>query len=216
MTKGLTGESYSGPLFAFAGIDGAGKSTLVNNVANELRIMGHEVHVSKAYTQEHKNALKSFIETADDVEIMFMFQALQRRQRNDAIARLALGNIVLADRWSESYEAFHSQNGVLSENDTLRHSIDELAFEGLSPLNTFYIQTKADVAMRRSHNRGADFFDAKAIDYHKRQAFFYDRYAADDPSWVVLDGHSEPGKLTGQVLEIIKHSLPVPQISSEQ
>ena len=191
-------------LYAFAGIDGAGKTTLINGLSSELRIKGHEVFVSKAYTQEHKDAFQSFLETADDVEIMFMFQAFQRRQRNEALAKLAIGNIVLADRWSESYEAYHSQNGKLSRDDELRRVIDHLAYEDLTPSKTFYLRTKASIAMRRTHERGADFFDAKAISYHQKQAHFYDERAERDESWVTLDGHQSPEELVQQVLEIIE------------
>lgn len=209
-------KSTDNPLFAFAGIDGAGKTTLINGLSSELRIKGYNVFISKAYTQEHKDAFHSFVSTADDVEMMFMFQAFQRRQRNDALAKLALGSIVLADRWNESYEAFHSQNGALSEDENLRAQIDYLAFEALVPHKTIYLRTKPTVAMRRTHERGADFFDAKAVSYHQEQASFYDKCSEEDPNWITLDGHLPQSELVAQTLEIIEDTTPVIGIAKQQ
>jgi len=204
------------PLFAFAGIDGAGKTTLINGLSSELRIKGYGVDISKAYTQDHKDAFEHFLVDADDTEIMFMFQAFQRRQRNKALASLALGNIVLADRWNEPFEAFHSQNGQLAGLPELRHQIDTLTHSGLLPYKTFYLRLQASVAMRRTHSRGADFFDAKALSYHRSQAHFYDRKAEEDENWITLDGEQDADELVAQTLEIIEQSEPVATQKQQQ
>ncbi len=193
--------------YAFAGIDGSGKTTLINNLSGELRRQGRDVFVSKAYTPEYKDAFSRFIETADDLEIMFMFQAFQRRQRNNILAKLALGSIVLADRWNETFEAYHSQNGELSNKPSLRAEIDSLTVEGLKPIRTFYLHIDPSVAMRRTHSRGVDFFDAKAIDYHRQQANYYDVRAGEDNSWTTIDAHKTPIEIMSCVLDIIKADL---------
>jgi dTMP kinase len=193
------------PLFGFAGIDGAGKTTLLNGLADHLRENGHDVFVSKAYHDAYKQAFGQFIESADDTEIMFMFQAFQRRQRNDALAHLALGEIVLADRWDEAYDAHHSQNGTLAQMPDLRRGINYLAFEGLKPLVTFYLQVKPSVANMRVDSRGLnDFFDEKAAEHHKAQAKYYDERAEIDENWVKLDGHLPPEELLDLAIPVVE------------
>lgn len=198
-------------LFGFAGIDGAGKTTLLNGLADHLQDNGNHVFISKAYHKGYKQAFGEFIESADDTEIMFMFQAFQRRQRNDALAHLALGEIVLADRWDESYEAHHSQNGLLSQLPDLRSGINLITFEGLKPHLTFYIQTKPSVASMRIDNRGlGDFMDAKAANHHKAQAKYYDERADMDESWVRLDGHQSPQEILDQAVSLVEAThLPI-------
>jgi thymidylate kinase len=192
-------------LFGFAGIDGAGKTTLLNGLLNHLESNGNRVFVSKAYHGGYKQAFSEFIESADDTEIMFMFQAFQRRQRNDALAHLALGEIVLADRWDESYEAHHSQNGLLAQLPDLRSGINHITFEGLKPHTTFYVQTKPSVANMRVGSRGLnDFFDVKAADHHKAQAKYYDERADMDESWVTLDGHQSPEEILSQAIALVE------------
>lgn len=199
--------NYTERFYAFAGIDGSGKTTLIDSLSNELRIEGCDVFISKAYTSEYKDAFSQFIETADDLEIMFMFQAFQRRQRNNILARLALGSVVIADRWNETFEAYHSQNGELADRPSLRAEIDSLTVEGLKPARTFYLRVEPSVAMRRTHSRGADFFDTKAIDYHRMQADYYDKRADDDNSWVSIDAHKTPAEIMNYVLDLIRADI---------
>lgn len=195
------------PLYGFAGIDGAGKTTLLNGLANHLQENGHNVFVSKAYNDAYKQAFGQFIESADDTEIMFMFQAFQRRQRNDALAHLVVGEIVLADRWDESYDAHHSQNGILAQMPELRKGINYLAVEGLKPLVTFYLQARPSITNMRVGLRGLnDFFDEKAAAHHKAQARYYDERAETDESWVRLDGHLSPEELLDQAITVVEAS----------
>ena len=198
-------------LFAFAGIDGAGKTTLINSLALELHSSGLSVFVSKAYADDYKSTFSHMIATADDIEIMFMFQAFQRRQRNNAIARLAMGDVVLADRWNETFEAYHSQNGILSNNQELRREIDFLSYEGLLPNLTMYIRTDPLISIKRTAVRGADYFDAKSLEYHEKQTAFYDNVAEYDDTWVILDGHLSPNRLTEQAIEIIEPLVTAPK-----
>ncbi len=211
MEKSILGNTNSADsedrLYAFSGIDGAGKSTVINLVSDALQTEGHRVYISKSYTQEHKDAFGQFVETADDIEMMFMFQAFNRRQRNNAMAHLAMGDIVLADRWSETYEEYHSQHGLLAEDNSLRGVIDNLAYGGLVPSKTFYVRTSPEIAIRRTKVRGEDFFDAKGIEYRTRQSNFYDSMAESNESWITLDGLKPAKDLARVALDVILGKL---------
>ena len=190
-------------LFAFAGINGAGKTTLINGVFNVLGKSGHVPFVSKAYSEERKAVFEGILRTADDIEIMFMFQSFHRRQRNEAVEALVRGDIVLADRWSEAFEEFHSRNGPLSRNPELRRLIGEMAYGGLEPCKTIYLQLDPIIAMQRTSHRGMDFFDSKPSETHVDQALYYDAVAKRDSSWVALDGRATPDELVERAVDII-------------
>lgn len=195
-------------LFAFVGIDGAGKSTLINGVFDTLQNSGVLTSITKAYSGERKAAFEGLLEVADDIEIMFMFQSFYRRQRNETIKALEQGHIVLADRWGEAFDEYHTQNGPLSIDARLRHQISRLAFEGLEPCRTFYVQLNPLIARERLTTRSHDFFDQKPLETHVRQARYYDERALEDNTWKVLDGHSSPSELVEKVVEVIEQITP--------
>lgn len=191
-------------LYAFAGVDGSGKSTLINNVRNELENEGCDVFVSKANTEEIKDLFGDFVESADDIETLFYFQILHRRQYKIAMSKLASGFVVLADRWDESYDAYHSNYGVLSNKDELRNELNDMAFGNVHPDRTFYVDTPIEVANSRISRRGADFFDRKALNYNKTIANYYDNVASNNESWVRLNGCESPENIALRALEVIR------------
>lgn len=194
-------------LFAFAGIDGAGKTSLVNCVAGELRVTGFEVDIQKAYTDTHKEALGSLIEEADAVETLFLFQAMHRAQLRRTRKSLEMGRVVLADRWNEPFEAYHSRNGVLADRSELRHELDQITFEGIEPNKTFYLRIEPETAMRRTARRGADYFDSMGIEYHRMQADAYEELASSRSNWHQLDATRSLEELTAESLALIRQEL---------
>lgn len=195
------------PLFAFAGINGCGKSTLIQNVSDRLKTKGHPVSITKAYTQERKAAFGEFLCTADDIEIMFMFQSFFRRQYLETVSALDRGNIVLADRWQESYDEYHSQHEPLSSHNELRKLIGNLAFNSMRPLLTFYIRVPVELAMTRTQNRGEDFFDKQPTDKHLQQSRYYDTRSFQEQSWLTLDGATDENTLADTATQLIIDKL---------
>lgn len=190
-------------LYAFAGIDGAGKTTLVNHVAAKLRASGHDVSISKAYTGEHKAAVGPLLENADPVEIMFYFQAFFRGQIKRTQASLKEGNIVLADRWSEANQAFRWQHDMPSKYPGLEELFGNITDENLEPKYTFYLYVKPETAMRRAQQRGAEYFDASPLSYHQLLEKFYKQKAKAN-NWITVNAEkSSVEELAQQILPII-------------
>ena len=189
-------------LFGIAGVDGAGKTTLANNVKDSLHDLGREVYISKAHTTENRKMFEELIKKSDDIEMMFIFQLMQRQQYNTVIGKLASGAVVLADRWGESFEAYHSIHGVLSYDEELRRGINRITFNGLEPNKTLYLRLDPEIAMARSAVRGADFFDTKSHEYHKSIAQSLDAQATNK-GWHILDGTKSEEKLCEEAISII-------------
>lgn len=207
--KGLKMPSHDRqprPFFVFAGLNGCGKSTLIQGVSHRLRDMGVPVDVTKAYSAERKAADEVFMSTADDVEILMLFQAFFRRQYCETTTSLDSGNVVLADRWRESYEEYHSQYGILSKNPAMRTALGELAFGDLTPRKTFYVNLDPQIALDRLNHRGMDFFDAQPAAKHMAQARYYDMRSRSDDTWVTVDGTLSPSDLADATTEIILQS----------
>lgn len=178
-------------LISFTGIDGCGKGTQIEYLAQYLESKGHEVSISKAYGSREKELFSIYIEHCSQEAILFLFQAFHVEQRLRAEKALALKKIVLADRWDESYEAYHSEYGILSEDKDLRCRINEIAFGNVKPDLVFFLKTPVDVAMERCAVRGADFFDRKSREHHEKTESKLTTMS-EELGWVILDGSLPP------------------------
>lgn len=174
-------------LIGFAGIDGSGKSSQVVLLNDYLRYLKIPVFISKAYGAKEKSCFEAYIRNCDQLSIMFLFQAMHANQRLLAHKALLSGKTVIADRWDESYLAYHRQFGILSQDKNLREKLNHLAFNDMSPDITFYLRVPAKTAIARTRIRGATFFDKKSIDYHEAIATALDSLASER-DWVVIDG----------------------------
>jgi dTMP kinase len=155
-------------LIAFAGIDGSGKSTQIDLLKKFLSKKGYPVVISKACGDKEKKSLSRFFKYWDDSAITFLFQGLHRQQYIDAKKNLCEGKIVLADRWDETYLSYHRCFGFLSEDKRLRLKLNSLAFNGLIPDLTFFINISSSEAHRRLASRGKDILDQGSLKYHSR------------------------------------------------
>jgi dTMP kinase len=189
-------------LISFVGIDGSGKSTQIEYFQNYLKKCNRDVFFSKAYGPDERKQFEVFIERCSQESVLFIFQALHTEQRIKVVNAINDGKIVIADRWDETYEAYHSTFGILSDKETLRNELNTIAFNNIKPDLTFFIDTPVEVAMSRCSNRGADFFDKKPKEYHEnirnkmaKMAVLYD--------WVVIDGTKDPLAMHA---EIISHA----------
>jgi thymidylate kinase len=184
-------------LFCFTGVDGCGKTTLINNVAAELgEKTGRKVVVSKAYSNEYKNLFGRYLEDADDIEVLFLLQALKRRQYTVAKEAARQGKIVLADKWDESYFAWHAGKGFLAGDEHTRDAINLATFGGDTPQITFFIKISPEIAKNRALLRGADRFDNSSLSRYQMLASHYEAQASANPSWQALDGSLQPRALS--------------------
>ncbi len=137
-------EKENNKLFAFSGIDGCGKTTLINNVSKELKNLELNNYIVKAYSNEFKTMFKDKIPFYDDTTLRHLFNFFSSLQSDQAIKYLKEGNIVLADRWSEAFEQYHSMNGEISKDYSYRQKMINDVFRNLKPHLTFYVSINFD------------------------------------------------------------------------
>lgn len=185
-------------LFCITGIDGCGKGTQIQLL--ECRLEEHEidVRVVKAYGEAEKESLSHFMRTWEDMTITFIFQGLQRQQYVDALHYLKKGCVVLADRWDESFRAYHRLYGTLSKNRSVRNALRDLTFENKIPEVTFMLDISIEEANRRMVARGMDYFDSKGYKYHLAMRKQY-LEIANERNWFIIDG----SKTQKEIHEII-------------
>jgi len=192
---------------AFAGIDGSGKTTQIQMLEKYFQNKNRQVFISKAYTAKEKVLFREYIQEIDQRAILFLFQAFHVEQCIKAQEALKKHRVVIADRWDESYFAYHSTYGVLSQQSELREQINQLAFQGLKPDICFLMDIDPKVAIDRTSKRGQDYFDKLSYSYHLDMCNAYRRLAKDN-NWVIIDGSQDSTYIHSEIIMYLeKHCV---------
>ncbi len=186
-------------IICLTGIDGCGKGTQKELLKAHLENSRKAVFLSKAYGDAEKECFSAFVEYWTQESILFLFQALHAEQRVKAEKALARGAIVIADRWDESYLAYHSTHGILLSNPGLRDQLNSIAFGGIIPDVTFFLDVPVERARERMLSRGMDFFDRLSNDYHSTMRNEY-LSIATDRKWIIIDGTKSPLEIHREIL----------------
>lgn len=194
-------------LVCLTGIDGCGKTSQIKLLAEALEALGRSVYVSKALTDDLKRTTGDWLRRWDDVAITFLFQAFHAQQRAIAEEYISKDYIVLADRWDESFLAYHSLHGNLSKDDPLRSALNEMAFQGIVPDLTFLLLvSSASAESRRSARAFSDVFDNRDLKYFEMIQCEYERLAKER-SWIIVDASRSKSEVHSEIFSAIKPLL---------
>ncbi|MBI2464834.1 thymidylate kinase [Candidatus Shapirobacteria bacterium] len=193
-------------LFCVTGIDGCGKGTQIFLLKDRLEKDGHDVAVVKAYGDAEKESLSHFMRVWDDMTITLIFQGLQHQQYANTLRERHQKKIVLADRWDESFYAYHSVFGPLSKCPELRDTLNQIAFNNCIPKLTFLLDVPIAEAEKRLISRGMDYFDKKGFKYHSvmRQQYLN---IAKERKWVIIDGTLKPDQIHEIIYSEVRKSI---------
>ena len=145
----------AGLFISFEGVDGAGKTTQVNLLADYLRALGREVVVTRepGGTALGTQIRAMLLTTNPDEEISPRTEALlfaaDRAQHVSEVIRPALerGAVVITDRYLDSSLAYQSGGRELTADDI--RTLSMWATNNLLPARTYLL----DIDPRASHTR---------------------------------------------------------------
>lgn len=191
MTRGL--------FVAFEGIDGSGKSTQAKRVADALSaLLTFEPGDTKL-----GGALRQLLLHDGDVEPTSRAEALlmaaDRAQHVETLIEPALagGQMVITDRYSAStlaYQGFGRGLSLAALGDVL-----DFATSGLRPDLTIVVDCDLDVARARSSGTKADRLERLDPSFHQLVRDGFLELAANDSSFVVIDGNESLAAVTSAV-----------------
>lgn len=183
----------------FEGIDGCGKTTQVQLLAECLRGVGHKVITTREpggcfIAEEIRSILKdpSHTEMVPMAELMLF--AAGRAQHIEEIVRPALksGHVVLCDRFTDSTRAFQGVRLGKDYQGAIEGMID-LATAGLEPDLTVFLDLQPEEAAGRMQVRQACRIDSEGIDFHRKVRLAYLDLAKRYPRrFVVVDASGTP------------------------
>jgi len=217
------------------GIEGAGKSTQAQRLAERLRESGRKVWLTREPGGTPlAGAIRALIlnpepsrialslagwtpgdepveETLPLTEAMLLSAA--RAQHVPAIrAHLAASEIVICDRYADATRAYQGSARGFDMATIL--TLEDMATDGLRPDLTLLLDLPAEAGQARKVEASAeggdwDRIDAESLAFHQRVRAGYLELAAAEPQRIlVLDAAQPPDALADIIWETVKARLP--------
>ncbi len=161
----------NGRFISFEGIDGAGKSTHIDALAERLRHMGQHVICSRepGGTPLAETLRGQILQTAMDplTEALLVFAARRDHIQQVIAPALAQGHTVLCDRFTDATFAYQGA-GRGFDVDVLA-TLETWVQQGLQPALTFWFDLPAEMAAeRRAAARSPDRFEQLDVHFFNR------------------------------------------------
>ncbi|MEY2196101.1 thymidylate kinase [Bacillus sp. OV166] len=208
-----------GIFITFEGPDGAGKSTIINMVAQEF---GNVLLTREPGGIDIAEQIRSVIldkeNTAMDPRTEALLYAAARRQHliEKVKPALAEGKIVLCDRFVDSSLAYQGYARGLGIDEVF--VINQFAIENLMPELTIYFDIEPELGLKRiNKNKGREInrLDLENLEFHQKVSTGYhllierfpDRIKSIDASGTVEEVFQETLKIIVEKLAKRKPSL---------
>lgn len=203
----------------FEGIEGSGKTTQLQHLAEWLRGRGRSVVTSKEpggtpLADRIRSILLDSTSVIDPVAELFLFAA-SRRQHVAELIRPALerGDVVLCDRYTDSTLAYQGFGRRL-DLDQLR-ALNDWATDRVSPAVTLIFDIPEEVGLGRARSRNADAptdegrFEAEDLRFHRRVREGYRALALSDPKrYAVVDANGTPDEVFERMIRLLAARAP--------
>lgn len=199
-----------GYFISIEGLDGCGKTTQSNAIAQALRDFGYTVRRSREpggcpISEKIRNLLLDINNKGMSDITEALLYAASRAQHVRQVIRPAIdrGEVVLCDRFVDSSVAF--QGGGRELGVSLIQQINAPAVEGCLPDTTVLLRLDHETALRRRANASAlDRIESEAAAFHARVEAAYDEIASRDPGrFILADAREAPQYITEKILSAL-------------
>ena len=210
---------HPGWFITFEGPEGAGKSTQIRLLRDELEARGHECVLTRepggtplaerlrAVVKNHEGPEKLHPTT----ELLLIEAARSQHVREVIRPALAAGKVVLCDRFFDSTTAY--QGGARGMESQVIDSLNELAAAECIPDLTILLDLPPEVgfarAREREETRGEhDRFEEEKLDFHRRVRVGFLKIAEAEPERVrVVNADAPAEQIHRRILEIVDAAL---------
>ena len=192
-----------GRFVTFEGIDGAGKSSHIEALADWLRARGHAVVVTRepggTALAERLRELVLHSPMDPMSEALLVFAARRDHLVNLIEPALARGDTVLCDRYTDATFAY--QGGGRGFDTEVLGQLEQWVQQGRQPdLTLWFDLAPATAAARRGAVRAPDRFEAQdEAFFHRVRAGYAARAAADPGRFARLDAEVDRARVWDQV-----------------
>lgn len=200
-----------GKFITLEGVEGAGKSTMLNFISAQLQQAGHEVLVTREPGGTHigeqlRDILldKANDALCDDAELLIIFAA--RAQHLEQVIKPALeaGQCVLCDRFTDA--SFAYQGGGRGMPGERIEQLEAWVQQGLKPDLTILFDLDVATGLRRAGKRGeADRFEQEQVDFFERiRQCYLDRASSEPVRFSIIDAATTVEQVQQQIQDILQ------------
>ncbi len=202
----------SGFFITFEGPEGAGKTTIISMVAEELK----DALVTREpggidIAEQIRRVILDKENTAMDSRTEALLYAAARRQHLVEKVKPALeeGKLVLCDRFVDSSLAYQGYARGLGIDEVL--SINQFAIENMMPDLTIYFDIEPELGLERiNRNRGREVnrLDLEQLEFHHRVREGYHRVIDRFPDRIIkISAAEDVSDVFAKTMKILKDKL---------
>lgn len=206
-----------GKFLSIEGGEGAGKSTQVRRLADELRARGLDVIVTREPGgSEGGEAIRELLMQGEVKRWSSHTEALLfAAARADHVEKviqpaLGIGTWVISDRFIDSSRAYQGVAGGIDDAAVL--ALHAFGSRGLLPDRTLVLEVPPEIGAERAAARdgaAADRFAARGRAFHDDVAAAFRRFAAAEPDRVrLIDAGGDVDTVAAGVIEAVADLLP--------
>lgn len=196
------------------GVEGAGKSSLMDHISDLFTRAGHEVIQTrepggtKTGEQIREILLDSNnIGLESSTELLLMFAARMQHLEEVIKPALASGHIVICDRFTDASYAY--QGGGRGIEESRIQTLEDWVQEGIKPDLTLLFDLDVEVGLRRAGKRSqADRFEQEDILFFERIRSCYLERANKEPTrFRIIDSGESLENVKQQVQKVLQEYL---------
>lgn len=201
-------NTQRGRFITFEGIDGAGKSSHLQKLADFLRQRGLNVVTSRepGGTPLGEQLRQLLLSEAMhlETEALLMFAARREHLAQVIVPALARGDWVICDRFSDATYAYQSGGRGLDREKFAQ--LETWVHPQLQPDLTLLFDLPVDLATRRiaAQARALDRFEVERKDFHDRVRRAYLERAATAPQRMrIIDTNQPPDAVAEHIRQVV-------------
>ena len=211
-----------GTFITFEGVEGSGKTTQVERLADRLRRAGRTVVTTRepggTPISDRIRAVvldRTTVEIHPHTEALLMCAARAQLVHEVIRPALAAGQVVICDRYSDSTFAY--QGYARGQDLATLRTINEFATGGLVPDLTLLLDLPAEAGLARRFGTGSEAAPTNRMDrldlaFHRKVAAGYHALAQADPDrWRLVAAEGPVDDIAAAIWEVAAAFLATPR-----
>jgi len=205
----------NGIIISFEGPDGAGKTTVLEQVFPVLQEKGYDIVTTREpggveIAERIRDVILDVNHVAMDSKTELLLYMAARRQHyvEKVLPAVEAGKVVLIDRFIDSSIAYQGAGRGLDKDIITR--LNDFATDGRKPDLTLYFDVESEIGLARiakNTEREVNRLDLEKLDMHKRVREGYLALTEQEKRIVTIDASRELADVVSETLHTILEQL---------